>query len=1212
MEQYKEGQYDDDLTVGIDEYDNDFDTGDIDLFDYAGNEGSPLSRLKSIILSIDWEISDSILLQFNEELLDLQDIWAGNKINLIYVQALEKLSRYIYKEKASAHPNAIKLLMNFYSNLEKIVSDEDITEQQKKNLLRADIEKFEKLKKQISPSAPSGALQKEAPAQMMKKSPSVIAEDEPNIPVDDGEIGKPAESDPLLNLKAIVYGIDWEITEQDLNNLSREVKVLEQEFKTSKAKQIFLQGIGSLGAYINLKRSDAHADAFKLLHSFFAGLESVVRGNLSGQEEKNILLSEVERFNAFKTAIADTISPDAIAKSSDEEDESIYNYEDDIQPAFADVPEGIHGFREDEEETEPEQKGEEIENDIDQYFDDDDDSGDQEQDLDNELAQEMESRLEGMFDDLPSHEEAVIGLDAEAALRGVDVETDADDETDEEPLPEEDGELSPALAADDEYQVEEDSPAVFTDTVDDFFDESGADDPELQGKELPGVDVEHEADDDYDEDPLPYKNGEYAPALSADNDDDEDQESREEQDYNGDIENRLDNFFGESDQSSEEGREDVEEIAEVTESSSAADDIEDRLTDFFGESEPEISSENAEEALKGIEVETAEDDESEEEPLPYENGEIAPALREDEEEQWEEESAADESAFDLSTDAANEQPEQDLSAAGQEEEAVEERFDQLFGAEEERTDFDTPEHEGEVEADFADITAEEETEGQAIQGVDVETEEDDESDEESLPFEDGELAPALAGDEGIAAAVDKDEQENEEAAESEVSDRFDSFFDDSVPEEEEDSEQRTEEEPDDDEQDFAPLEEDYLEVSEDEFEEISEETAVKNQEAQSDDEILAFLNDEDDSLLAFDDFPEEEIKEMTAEEIGAVLVEDGVVRTSGETPSGYSTTDELLGISGEAQHAEETEEYISHPEGNEDYILAVEGLNTEEDEEVIFELVDETEELADPLVWGDEAESDYDDSQYFGTTLLADEPVIRKTAIPAELGVHASNSFDLSAPPEVEENNSGYLGPQGTAPTQDMLDDLRNCIISLGLEIDDDILNGLNEEIEKLRHLYLNKPVEKTFIQLLATVSGHIGRYRYEADSEANRLLLSIFDKLELSALGQADSSEIQEAVLNETSKVLHWQARLIDRTPAVREDEDVFEDTIETAADDETIGEEISTGLDEMYRKVDEIGNDMLMQKVSSIMKAELDQLKSAFHAELTGLKEEIRRRNT
>ena len=75
----------------------------------SSDEESPITRLKTIILSIDWEISDDILRQFNVELLDLKDIWANDKINLVYVQALEKISKYIYQEKANANPNAIKL-----------------------------------------------------------------------------------------------------------------------------------------------------------------------------------------------------------------------------------------------------------------------------------------------------------------------------------------------------------------------------------------------------------------------------------------------------------------------------------------------------------------------------------------------------------------------------------------------------------------------------------------------------------------------------------------------------------------------------------------------------------------------------------------------------------------------------------------------------------------------------------------------------------------------------------------------------------------------------------------------------------------------------------------------------------------------------------------------------------------------------------------------
>jgi pilus assembly protein FimV len=728
VEQYKEGHYDDDLTVGIDEYD-DLNTGNIDLFDYVGDEDSPLSRLKSLVLSIDWEITDEILLQFNEELHDLHDIWAGNKINLIYVQALEKLSRYIYKEKASSHPNAIKLLLTFYANLEKIVSDESMSEQEKKNTLREDIERFEKLKKQISPqpvaAAPASKM-KEVPASVeVERSPVKHGESdaisEAIVPFADLEVGKPGEKDPLLNLKAIVYGIDWEITEKDLENLGREVKILENEFKTSKVKQIFLQGIGSLGAYINLKRSDAHADAFQLLHSFFAGLETVVRDNLSGQAEKNLLLPEVEKFNAFKASVAETISPDAMARSA-QEDESIYDYDEEIQPAFSDVPDDVHGYQEEEESEELKGDGKGVHDDIDDYFDEDDEVEQEDQD-DKELASEMESRLSGMFDG-PSKEEAA-GFDAEIALQGVNVETDADDDTDEDPLPLEDGELVPALAA--EEKPYEESPAVFADKVDDFFEEPEAE-LDLIGKEVPGINVDHEADDETDEEPLPFEDGEYAPALSGDRGEQyHDHGDGRELDVadvaeGTDIENRLDNFFGGSDEPSEDIDSSVGEAAETVKAVGETGDIEDRLTDFFGETDAELSRGSTEEALNGIDVETAEDDDSEEDLLPYENGEIAPALME-EDKGWADEQRADSEALMAETfhDAEEDVREQETPVAGmREKEAVDERFDELFGDEEESVGIDDwEETEDDSVIQFSDVPAENHTEEQVIQGVDV-------------------------------------------------------------------------------------------------------------------------------------------------------------------------------------------------------------------------------------------------------------------------------------------------------------------------------------------------------------------------------------------------------------------------------------------------------------------------------------------------------------
>ena len=53
VKQYTENQYDDDLTVGTDDYDDSYYTGSVDLFEFSNDEESPISRLKSLILSID-------------------------------------------------------------------------------------------------------------------------------------------------------------------------------------------------------------------------------------------------------------------------------------------------------------------------------------------------------------------------------------------------------------------------------------------------------------------------------------------------------------------------------------------------------------------------------------------------------------------------------------------------------------------------------------------------------------------------------------------------------------------------------------------------------------------------------------------------------------------------------------------------------------------------------------------------------------------------------------------------------------------------------------------------------------------------------------------------------------------------------------------------------------------------------------------------------
>ncbi len=494
MTQQSGNQFDDDLTVGFDN-DGSFSTDSIDLFEFTSDEESPIARLKTIILSIDWEINDEILGQLEDELVDLSDIWADDKIKLVYIQGLSKIGKYIYKERANAHPNSIKLLITFYHNLEKIVSSGDLmSEDEKKQLLVEDVKKFDQLKSQIGSSAPK---------KEMVASSVPVADD-----ISDGIL-------QLKKLKAQVLGIDWEINDTELQKLSDEVQRLESIFAQSKAKLILLQGIGSLGSYINKMRSGSNSKAFTLLHSFYNALETIFSSGLSTEDEKRLLLSEVEKFKSFKAEISQ------VHVGTEEARDDHIPPEQDV-PLESEIPQA------------PSKEILPVDKSMDEIG----------------VAADVDDRLASVFGDIS--EDDGEGVDASAALQGVDVETEADDDSEEDALPYEDGSIAPALAEADEessFSVEKLAgdlvESIETEVPDDIVESESI---------LPGVDVETEADDDSDEDELPFEGDEIAPALSgtfSDKDFEEDSlDVTSDDSESDDLDSRLDSFFDDEVQTS--------------------------------------------------------------------------------------------------------------------------------------------------------------------------------------------------------------------------------------------------------------------------------------------------------------------------------------------------------------------------------------------------------------------------------------------------------------------------------------------------------------------------------------------------------------------------------------------------------------------------------------------------------------------------------------
>jgi pilus assembly protein FimV len=238
-----------------------------------------------------------------------------------------------------------------------------------------------------------------------------------------------------------------------------------------------------------------------------------------------------------------------------------------ITPAFADMSENVRGFRED---------ADAVKSDIDTRVASflGDDEGE---------SKQRSTVVTPTLDQLPDHHEVTSSLDAlfgddeepaprvevsDAALSGVDVETEADDDSDEKALPLQAGALAPALTEvnGQSHYAEKMTPAQASPPP--SFDVTAV---------IPGVDVETEADDESDEAALPREQGGVAPALAFS---DEKYGFREADlvvaadEDESDLEDRLHSFFG-------------VEIEEASQGKSLS------LRDDTGETEALLSTERA-------------------------------------------------------------------------------------------------------------------------------------------------------------------------------------------------------------------------------------------------------------------------------------------------------------------------------------------------------------------------------------------------------------------------------------------------------------------------------------------------------------------------------------------------------------------------------------------------------------------------------------------
>lgn len=115
-----------------------------------GRVASSLTKLKSIVLSMDWEISDAILSEFIQEISRLKIVLKDDGIIVKCLQLLEAIGKYILQKKARTHPDSIRLLQSIYRDLEILLFSKGLSENARRSILADEIAHFKKLKEKLA------------------------------------------------------------------------------------------------------------------------------------------------------------------------------------------------------------------------------------------------------------------------------------------------------------------------------------------------------------------------------------------------------------------------------------------------------------------------------------------------------------------------------------------------------------------------------------------------------------------------------------------------------------------------------------------------------------------------------------------------------------------------------------------------------------------------------------------------------------------------------------------------------------------------------------------------------------------------------------------------------------------------------------------------------------------------------------------------------
>jgi hypothetical protein len=109
------------------------------------------------------------------------------------------------------------------------------------------------------------------------------------------------EKPSLANLKSAIMSLEWEVTDDNLNDLIQEIRRLQKSYVKDDHLQKLFRLLFHLGRYIKIHKGDTHPYIFKLLFRFYNSSAKITSGKYSNNENTKIVNDEIKHYLSLKS-----------------------------------------------------------------------------------------------------------------------------------------------------------------------------------------------------------------------------------------------------------------------------------------------------------------------------------------------------------------------------------------------------------------------------------------------------------------------------------------------------------------------------------------------------------------------------------------------------------------------------------------------------------------------------------------------------------------------------------------------------------------------------------------------------------------------------------------------------------------------------------------------------------------------------------------------